>query len=51
MCKGDSKQNDITLTTQAKYYSSSKEKVDDIPPSSVQQPSSTPPLNGPFHLK
>jgi hypothetical protein len=28
MCTGDSKKNDITLTTQAKDYSSSKEKVD-----------------------
>jgi hypothetical protein len=29
MCTGDSKKNDITLTTRAKDYSSSKEKVDD----------------------
>jgi hypothetical protein len=51
MCTGDSIKNDVTLTTRAKYYSSSKEKVDDIPPSLVQQPPSTSPSNDPLHLK
>jgi hypothetical protein len=51
MCNGDSKNNDVTLTTRAKYYSSSKEKVDDIPTSLVQQPPSTSPPNGPLHLE
>jgi hypothetical protein len=51
MCNGDSKKNDITLTTRAKDYSSSKEKVDDIPPSLVQQSPSAPPSNGPLHLE
>jgi hypothetical protein len=51
MCNGDSKKNDITLTTCAKDYSSSKEKVDDIPPPLVQQSPSNPPSNGPLHLK
>jgi hypothetical protein len=51
MCTRDSRKNDITLTTRAKYYSSSKEKVDDIPPSLVQQPPSTSPPNGPLHLE
>jgi hypothetical protein len=51
MCTGDSKKNDITLTTQAKDYSSSKEKVDVIPPSLVQPSPTTPPTNGPLHLE
>jgi hypothetical protein len=51
MCNGDSKKNDITLTTRAKDYPSSKEKVDDIPPSLVQQSPSAPPSNGPLHLE
>ena len=51
MCTSDSKKNDITLTTQAKDYSSSKEKVDAIPPSLVQPYFMTPPTNGPLHLK
>jgi hypothetical protein len=36
MCTGDSKQNNVALTTRAKDYSPSKEKVDDLPPSLVQ---------------
>jgi hypothetical protein len=40
MCTGGSKKNDITLSTRAKDYSSSKEKVDVIPPS-LLQPSPT----------
>jgi hypothetical protein len=51
MCTGDSKKNDVTLTTRAKDYSSSKEKVDDIPPPLVQQSPSTSPPNGPLHLE
>jgi hypothetical protein len=51
MCTGDSKKNDITLTTRAKDYSSSKEKVDEIPPSLVQPSPTTPPTNGPLHLE
>jgi hypothetical protein len=51
MCTEDSRKNDVTLTTQAKDYSSSKEKVDDVPPSLVQQPPSNTPPNGPLHLE
>jgi hypothetical protein len=51
ICIGDSKKNDITLTTRAKDYSSSKGKVDAIPPSLVQPSPMTPPTNGPLHLK
>jgi hypothetical protein len=51
MCTGDSKKNDITLTTRAKDYSSSKEKVDEIPPSLVQPSPMTPPTNGPLNLE
>jgi hypothetical protein len=51
MCTGESKQSDIALTTRAKDYSPSKEKVDDLPPSLVQPSPVTPPTNGPLHLK
>jgi hypothetical protein len=51
MCTGDSKQSDVALTTRAKDYSPSKEKVDDLPPSSVQPSPATPPTNGPLHLE
>jgi hypothetical protein len=51
MCNGDSKKNDITLTTRAKDYSPSKEKVDVIPPSLVQPSPMSPPTNGPLHLE
>jgi hypothetical protein len=51
MCTCDSKKNDITLNTRAKDYSSSKEKVDAIPPSLVQPSPMTPPTNGPLHLE
>jgi hypothetical protein len=51
MCTSDSKKNDITLTTRAKDYSSSKEKVDEIPPSLVQPSPMTPSTNGPLHLE
>jgi hypothetical protein len=51
MCTGDSKQSDVTLTTRAKDYSPSKEKVDDLPPSLAQPSPTTPPTNGPLHLE
>jgi hypothetical protein len=51
MCTGDSRKNDVVNTTQAKYYSPSKEKFDDLPPSLVQLPPSNSPPNGPFHLE
>jgi hypothetical protein len=51
MCNGDSKKNGITLTTRAKDYSSSKEKIDKIPPSLVQQSPSAPPTNYPLHIE
>jgi hypothetical protein len=51
MCTGDSKKNDVAITTRAKDYSPSKEKVDDVPPSLVKPPPSTSPPNGPLHIK
>ena len=51
MCTGDSKQSDVALTTRAKDYSPSKEKVDDLPPSLVQPSPMTPPTNCPLHLE
>jgi hypothetical protein len=51
MCNGDSKKNNITLTTCAKDYSSPKEKVDDTPPSLAQQSAPIPYSNGPLHLE
>jgi hypothetical protein len=51
MCTGDSKKNDITLTTRAKDYSPSKEKVDVVPPLVVQPSPTNPPTNGPLHLE
>jgi hypothetical protein len=51
MCTSDSKQSDVALTTLAKDYSPSKEKVDDLPPSSVQPSLATPPTKGPLHLE
>jgi hypothetical protein len=51
MCTGDSKKNNVALTTRAKDYSPSKEKVDDLPPSLVQPSPTTPPTNGSLHLK
>jgi hypothetical protein len=50
MCTGDSKQNNVAITTRAKDYSLSKEKVDDLPPALVQPSPPTPPTNGPLHL-
>jgi hypothetical protein len=51
MFTSDSKKNDIALTTRAKDYAPSKEKVDDLPPSLVQPSPMTPPTNSPLHLK
>jgi hypothetical protein len=35
MCTGDSKKDNVALTTRAKDYTPSKEKVDDLPPDLV----------------
>jgi hypothetical protein len=51
MCTGDSKQNNVSLTTRAKDYSPSKEKVDDLPPALVQPSPLTPTANDPLHLE
>jgi hypothetical protein len=51
MCTGDSKKNEVAITTRAKDYSPSKEKVDDIPPSLDQTSPPTSPPNGPLHIK
>ena len=51
MCTGDSKKNEFSVTTLAKYYSPLKDKVDDSPPPLVQPPPSTSPPNGPLHLE
>jgi hypothetical protein len=51
MCTGDSKPNNVALTTRAKDYTPSKEKVDDSPPTLVQPSPPTPPTNGPLHLE
>jgi hypothetical protein len=51
MCSGDSKQNNVALTTRVKDYIPSKEKVDDLTPALVQPSPVTPPTNGPLHLE
>jgi hypothetical protein len=51
MCTGDSKKKEVAVSTRAKDYSTSKEKVDDSPPSLVQPPPSTSPPNIPLHLE
>jgi hypothetical protein len=51
MCTSDSKKNEVAVTTRAKDYSSSKEKVDDIPPSLIQPSPPKSPPNGPLHLE
>jgi hypothetical protein len=51
MCTGDSKQNNVSLTTRAKDYTPSKEKVDDLPPVLVQPSPVTSPTTSPLHLK
>jgi hypothetical protein len=51
MCTGDSKKDNVALTTRAKDYTPSKEKVDDLPLDLVQLSPSNPPTNSPLHLK
>jgi hypothetical protein len=51
MCIGDSKKNEVAVATRTKYYSPSKEKVDDPPPSLAQPLPSALPPNGPLHLE
>jgi hypothetical protein len=51
MCTGDSKKDYVTLTTRAKDYTPSKEKVDDSPPDLVQPSPPNPPTTGPLHLE
>jgi hypothetical protein len=51
MCTGDSKKDNVALTTRAKDYTPSKEKVDDLPPDLVQPSPPNPPTNGPLHLE
>ena len=51
MCTGDSKKNEVAVTTRAKDYSPSKEKFYDEPPSLVQPPPPTSPPNGRLHLE
>jgi hypothetical protein len=51
MSTSDSKQNNVALMTRAKYYTPSKEKVDNLPPALVQPSPLTPSTNGPLYLK
>jgi hypothetical protein len=51
MCTDDSIKDNISLTTRAKDYTPSKEKVDDLPPDLVQPSPPNPPTNGPLHLE
>jgi hypothetical protein len=51
MCTGDSKKDNVALTTRAKDYTPSKEKVDDLPPDQVQPSPPNPPMIGPLHLE
>jgi hypothetical protein len=51
MCTGDSKKDNVALTTRAKDYTPSKEKVDGLPPDLVQPSQLNPPTNGPLHLE
>jgi hypothetical protein len=51
MCTGDSKKDNVALTTRAKDYTPSKDKVDDLPPDLVQPSPPNPPTNGPLHLE
>jgi hypothetical protein len=51
MCIGDSKKNEVVVATRAKDYSSSKEKVDDIPPLLVQPSPPTSPPNNPLNIE
>jgi hypothetical protein len=51
MCTSDSMKNKVALTTRAKDYTPSKEKVDDSPPDLVQPSPPNPPTNDPLHLE
>jgi hypothetical protein len=51
MCTGDSRKDTVTLTTRAKDYTPSKEKVDDTPPDLVSTSPPNPPTTGPLHLE
>jgi hypothetical protein len=51
ICTGDSTKKNVALTTRAKDYTPSKEKVDDLPPDLVQPSPPNPPTNGPLHLE
>jgi hypothetical protein len=51
MCTSDSTKNNVTLTTRAKDYTPSKEKVDNSPPDLVQPSPPNPPTNGPLHIE
>jgi hypothetical protein len=51
MCTGNSNKDNIALTTRAKDYTPSKEKVDDLPPDLVQPSPPNPPTNDPLHLE
>jgi hypothetical protein len=51
MCIGDSKKNEVAVATRAKDYSSSKEKVDDLPPPLIQPPPPNSPPNDLIHLE
>jgi hypothetical protein len=51
MCIGDSTKNNVTLTTRAKDYTPSKEKVGDLPPGLVQPSPPNPPTDGPLHIE
>jgi hypothetical protein len=51
MCTGDSNKNEVAVATRDKYYSPSKEKVDDSLHPLVQPPPSSSPPNNPLHLK
>jgi hypothetical protein len=51
MCTADSKKDTVTLTTRAKDYTPSKEKVDDTPPDLVSTSPLNPSTSGPLHLE
>jgi hypothetical protein len=51
MCTGDSTKDNVALTTRAKDYTPSKEKVDDLPPDMVQPSPPNPLINSPLHLE
>jgi hypothetical protein len=51
MCTGDSRKDTVTLTTRAKDYTPSKEKVDDTPPDLVSTSPPNPPTTSPLHLE